>query len=291
MLLLLDTLSLNQANVTPANEINNPKILVIDCFERPIVEINNDDKYDVPHGEIVSKILEENLPNADIYKRNIPFTFTEAFQSTFKLTSESKFCHNLDTLFAGILNRAEKYDAINMSLGAGVSYKTLSKLLGFKITSDNVANLKDRVRDSLTTSKYIVNGDYLPIIADILNKMDSIVAKGNKIYVSAGNHGKESLNLYTLADGIEVVGSCDEFDIPKEYSENNSLVTRYEFDEYPIEATRDGFDITMDGKTDFTHKQMAFPWFATKEPRSQCLEGTSFAAPNAIIKDIQENQK
>lgn len=258
---------------------NYPKILVIDCFERKSIAINKDDDLDVSHGEVISKVLEEKLPNADIYKRNI-----ESLMS-------SNISENLDTLFSGILKRREKYDAINMSFGVDITFQTLSELLGFEITQKNVANLKDRIRDSLANSIYIFNNESLSTIAKNLNKMDSITANGNKIYVAAGNDYAEVFNLYSLANDIEVVGSKDWFDEPKSYSANNSLVTRYELDEYPIEKTEEGFDITLDGKTDFKFEEMAFSRSATKEPSSQCLEGTSFAAPNAIIEDLSDREK
>lgn len=258
-------------------QVNNPKLLVVDCFEVGTVNINNDDTPDIPHGEVVSKLLEENLPNADVYKRNVDFTNEGV----------SAFTEKLDTLFSGILKRGEKFDAINMSLGSDISFKTLSELLGFEITPDNIARLKGRVRDSLATSKYIVNGDPFYLIAKLLNKMDSVALNGSKIYVAAGNEGSTSLNLLSLANGMEVVGACDEFATPKDYSADNSIITRYARDEFPVEATKDGFDITMDGKTDFKFEQMAFPWFATKQPREIPLHGTSFAAPNAIIEDLE----
>ena len=38
-------------------QANHPKILVVDCFEKDDVTINNDEYGDVSHGEVVSKIL------------------------------------------------------------------------------------------------------------------------------------------------------------------------------------------------------------------------------------------
>ena len=263
------------SNVETTGQVNYPKVLVIDCFEKKVVPINNDSDLDVSHGEVVSKILEEKLPNADIYKRNV-----ESLLS-------SNISANLDTLFSGILKRNEKFDAINMSLGVDISFNKLSELLGFEITSKNVANLKDRIRDSLANSKYNFENESLACIAENLNKMDLITANGSKIYVAAGNYGENVFNLYSLANGIDVVGGFDWFENLKNDFAKNSLITRYELAEFPIEKLDDGFDITFDDKTDFKFGEMANSYNATKEPFVDGLVGTSFAAPSAIIKDLE----
>jgi hypothetical protein len=179
-----------------------------------------------------------------------------------------------------------------MSLGYEYPYDDLSELVGFDVNPENFREQKKRVRDSLATSSYVTNfGNSFKQIAEVLNKMDSITARETKIYISAGNDGCDALNLLALANGVECVGSRQNNGRKKPYTERHNLVTRYENDEFPIEKTDDGYDITGDGKTDFTFSQMAFPLTATHEAREEPLQGTSFATPNAIIKDILEFQK
>ena len=280
-------------NPTPTTPINY-KILVVDVFGTNSVCINNDDAEDVPHGEVVSKILESGLPNADIHKRSVSPSRLQIFKNAITKMFGSQinpFVNNLDTLFSGILKRDEKYDAINMSLGLEFPYDELSDIVGFDVNPENYREQRERVRDSLATSNYKTKQFVLKDFAKVLDKMDSITAKGTRFYVSAGNDGVDALNLFTLAKDIECVGARRMDGWKKPYTERHNLVTRYEFDEFPVEKTEDGFDITGDGKTDFTFDQMAFPWFATKQPREIPLHGTSFATPNAIIEDIKASLK
>ena len=44
----------------------NPKILVMDQFEMSHLSINDDRFPDIAHGDVVSKLIEEKLPNADV---------------------------------------------------------------------------------------------------------------------------------------------------------------------------------------------------------------------------------
>ena len=279
-------------NILPNQPVNH-KILVVDCFESPDICINDDEAPDIPHGEVVSKILENNLPNADIYKRSIvPPRWRQIAEDILRAIDipipKSNFTNNLDTLFTGILKRNEVFDAINMSLGAEFRYDDLSEIVGFDVNPENYKEQKDRVRDSLATSDYATDNYALKDVAKVLDKMDSITAKGTRFYISAGNDGSDALNLLALANDIECVGSRREDGRKKPYTERHNLVTRYEKDEIPIEKTEDGFDITGDGETDFTFKQMSFPITATKEPREGNIHGTSFATPLALVKDIND---
>ena len=282
-------------NPTPTTPINY-KILGVDVFGMNNVCINNDGAEDVPHGEVVSKILESGLSNADIHKRSISPSILQIFKNAIAKmfgahTNPFSIVNNLDTLFSGILKRDEKYDAINMSLGLEFPYDELSDIVGFDVNPENYREQRKRVRDSLVTSNYKTKHFILKDVAKVLDKMDSITVKGTRFYVSAGNDGVDALNLLTLAKDIECVGARRMDGWKKPYTERHNLVTRYEFDEFSVEKTEDGFDITGDGKTDFTFEQMAFPWFATSEPREECIHGTSFATPNAIIEDIKASLK
>src|SRR5699024_6942913 len=90
--------------------------------------------------------------------------------------------------------------------------------------------------------------------------LERLSAKGVKIYISAGNKGKNYLNLYTLADNVNVVGATNSYGTAKtKFSNNNSLVNRWFKGVFSVKKIKDkdgqtGFDINEDGKIDILAK-------------------------------------
>ena len=114
--------------------------------------------------------------------------------------------------------------------------------------------------------------------------------KGVKIYVSAGNKGKDYLNLYTLADRVNVIGASNKYGVVKAgFSCDNALVTRWSKGVFDIKKVKDtnghaGFDINEDLIPDIAAKDTTSKF---KIPQRH-IYGTSFAAPNALVYDLKK---
>ena len=109
-------------------------ILVADNFKTSLIDINGDFLSDVSHGFVTSTIIEQGLPNAKVVKCNI-----------FPSSSIDKcfVVQSLDKLFSSVLKNMDEgknFDAINLSIGFAVKYQDLSKEVGNKLNSENIAS-------------------------------------------------------------------------------------------------------------------------------------------------------
>jgi hypothetical protein len=61
----------NRIVAKATDTIKHKDILVIDGFKNNIVRVDKDCFGDIPHGKVTAGIIEQGLPNANVYKRNI----------------------------------------------------------------------------------------------------------------------------------------------------------------------------------------------------------------------------
>ena len=247
----------------------SPKIAVIDEYRYPVVKIDCDNKPDMIHGEAVEAFIKKGLPNAQIHR----------------------FDTNLDEIsiknaLDKIIKSGIKYNAINISKSSDIKISDLAALIGLDINAQNLKDNKELIKERFFASSFQEAKD----IKDIINNLELLASQGVKIYVSAGNKGKDYLNLYTLADNINVIGAANKYGVSKSnFSCDNSLVTRWCKGIFKIKKVKnsDGktaFDINEDGKADIsaidTTSKLKFP--------KRYIFGTSFAAPNALVSDLKK---
>ena len=246
---------------------NDKNIAMVDDFKTVNIKVDADLKPDITHGDAVEMFIKSGLPDANIDK----------FHTTVDEISVRDALNS-------ILQSDKKYDAVNISKSSDISYKELSKLVGKRITPKNISANKEFVKQKLFKSNYPEVG----YIEEINKNLESLIKSGTKVYIASGNKGKKSLNLYTLADGVEVVGALKDNGKRANFSTINSLVKRHEKGVFKVKKAVDsegkkGFDFTQNNAPDVLEQQttsiMKFPFFT--------VSGTSFAAPQALIKDLQ----
>ena len=260
-----------------SEDISKKYILVLDDFDEKDLHINDDDTCDITHGELVSKIIESELPEYDVDK----------IDAHVHCTSDSFFKHRL---FDRILHGGKKYDAANVSVGAHISFNELSERTGIDVTRENVAEkakeikayLKKHPKDYLMKGNIFLDAE-MGGIADFLDGLDSLSAKGTKIYVSTCNEGPRYLNLVSLADGAIVVGAADSLDT-KYYSSENSLVRRHFNDTVKITKTQNGYSIDGGKTTAFKNTEVSK---GSNKPYPRTYEGASFATPRVLVSDLK----
>lgn len=247
----------------------SPKIALIDEFRYNAVKVDWDNKPDMIHGEAVETFIKAGLPNAEI----------------------TRFDTNLDDMslnkaLGEILNSDTKFDAINISKSSYVKIDDLAEITGVKVTAQSLKKDKDLIKEKLFASSY----KDTEVIKDIIKKLEYLASKGVKIYISAGNKGKDYLNLYTLADNVNVIGATNKYGVLKtDFSCNNSLVTKWNKGVYCVHRIKSpdgqkGFDINEDGKIDISLNKTTSK---IKIPQHY-VYGTSFAAPDALVKDLKK---
>ena len=250
----------NQRNAKAKN------VAMVDEFSRKTIQLDVDRKPDITHGEAVEAFIKSGLPDVTV----------DRFDTN---VNEDTVRDALKT----ILSRRGKYDAVNISKSSDITYKDLSRLVGCKITPKNLKEKKELIKDKFFKSNHPEAG----YLKEINTYLEELVKSGTRVYIASGNQAKKTLNLYTLADGVEVVGALKNNGKRAGFSTINSLVNRHEKGVFKVKKIKDekgekGFDFTQDGKVDIydkdTTSRFKFPLF--------WLTGTSFAAPQALIKDL-----
>lgn len=146
---------------------------------------------------------------------------------------------------------------------AGV-FVPIEEELGFALMPEDKLTLAEIIKDQL---------QHMPEEIALIEKITSlpegktavppfnqeVTIKKPIIKISAGNNGPKSLNLYALADGVEIVGSTTKEGKKSAFSASRSLVHDYERGEYKTKRTEEGFNYTDSLGTDlFYAKQNAF---------------------------------
>jgi len=259
----------NQENVSDNN------ILVLDNFSDKNININDDDTCDISHGELVSKIIATELPEYNVDRVD-----------TYIRTDSSSFHKNrlLNNIFQ------KKYKAANVSIGAHISYDELSEATGIEVTSENIASKAKEIKTYLKNhpNDHLKEGNFffpakMGGVADFIDVLDSLSAKGTKIYISSCNEGQNYLNLISLVDGAVVVGAADSTGT-KYYSSENSLVKRHYDDTVKITKTKDGYSIDNGKTTAFKYSEISK---GSKKPYPYIHKGASFASPRVLVMDLR----
>lgn len=268
-------------------EVKHAKTIVVpDNYIHNGISIDWDMLGDISHGEAVSILLENGLPNVNILKRHV---YAENENDKLGLIK------NLNNLFDSMLEdikQGKKYDAVNLSLGFSVSYEALSMETGLEITPEDVGYMTEYIKEAL----YKIPDDEFSIRAvpmketiEAIKKMDELSKKGVKFYIAAGNSENRRFELFTLAENAIVVGALDKKGRKASYTADNSMINRLENGVVTSELTEDGYDLTGDGIMDFPDSRTT-SWLKFWLPTMN-IEGTSFATPRAIIKDFLNKTK
>lgn len=265
----------NRIVAKATDTIKHKDILVIDGFKNNIVRVDKDCFGDIPHGKVTAGIIEQGLPNANVYKRNINKSDMDHIDSMKKNVVNPLF----EEMKKGI-----KYDAVNLSIGTEISYRKLSKIMDKDINHKNVLYRSYDIKKYLKENASKM-GEVTESAMALVDCMDSLSARGTSIYVSAGNGGADKFNFLSLIDDAINVGAVKKNRLPKSYSVDNSMVNRWIEDDMPLSTTKNGYSIdTGYGKIN-VDKSSCTGLFHIRAGKN--LRGTSFASPKALVEDLK----
>ncbi|NLF82362.1 MAG: S8 family peptidase [Candidatus Gastranaerophilales bacterium] len=265
------------------------RIAIVDDFTNKSVFIDADFKPDLTHGEVVSRFLEEGMPDAELVRFNghcIQATDDEMPSDEENICFLRSISEQLDKILQDIKN-GKTYDAINISLGFDVDFAPYSESFG--VSLQNIASDKKIIKDWILSPEAQKEHEGWKELGNLIKKLDSISANNIPIYIAAGNKGANFYNLFDLGDNSITVGSLNKKGKKANFSARNSAVDRWEQGVFDIKHITDknskiGFDYTGDGTVDITDDKTTAWW---KLPNPFKLLGTSVSTPKAIVRDLK----
>ena len=288
-------------------EKKHPVVAEIDDFANKDIYIDPYDwTCDMTHGEAVASFIKAQCPAANIQRMgnlkpedNLDFSITKSL----KELSDS-------------IDKGEKIDAVNMSIGIAIAIKKLAKATGLPLNRKNLHQYQNEIRN------WIKNNDNKSIekklgldketnLKEILENIEKITSKGIPVYIAAGNGrfdavGAACINLFSLANGVTTVGALEKDGKTKtNYSGDHSLVNKWEIGDNSIKRTKKdgkwGYDINGDNNPEIleentssnkflslkTPVNIVKSIFLTSPIDDNKTHGTSFSTPTALGKDLR----
>lgn len=261
---------------------NKPvRVAIVDSFTEKSIFIDGDSKPDIPHGNASKRIIEEGLPKARI----------ETFD-TKGADIVPDYNDSVDEQLGNVVNKVrngEKYDYLNFSIATREPYSALSASMGQNVTPENVYWFKPALKNKVMSVP--PNGDHdLYAIKKSIEKLDELTASGVKVYIAAGDSDDgNTFNLYTLANGVHIVGGSSGDGKVSKFSVWNSSITDWASGDCLIRKVKNsdgkvlGYDYTGDGSIDFKATN------PNRNTSDSSFCGTSFSCPRAIVKDASKN--
>ncbi len=195
-------------------EKENPVFVVIDEFKVKVKDIDADYKKDITHGDIIVDLIKAKCPEATIIKKEL--AQMEHYNVADKLKEVKK-----------AIEKGEKIDGVNLSVGTDCSYKNVSAWIGEEVTPENLAKKASDIRKKLPGS-----------MKHQMVAMEAITELGVPIYIAAGNKSNDCFALEALAQGSINVGATDANGKKLKYSADNSLITYWSQGIFNLEAVK-----------------------------------------------------
>lgn len=191
----------------------------------------------ISHGEMVSRFAFVNNPFANylhvkIDKDTQPF---EVMKKVKKLSQE------------------QKIDVVNFSWADLIPLEFYDDFKSKK--TNNYGKIAQKIiskefeNDTEAAEIFCTINDSAMLIEDI----NTLTENGIKVFISAGNGGRENFNLNLLGKKVQGVGSLDKYGHLSVFNSSklNSLVKHFELGEYRPTETKDGISYTKTGQTDY----------------------------------------
>ena len=263
------------------------RIAVIDGFTIKHVDLDNDGIPDLAHGDMISRFLEEGLPDAEIVK----FDLQNHDDPVFAWRGIPGY--QLEIMLKRIIADFEndiRYDAINISISHSQIYddepEKKPRLSIFRLKKTTIASdIIVITPENLLLHRNLIRAGLDYHTNNCITLIEQLITMGCRVYIAAGNQGKDAYNLLNLANGAVNVGALTENGTKSVISGDNVLVNRWARSEFPVYKTGDGIDFTGDSTKDLSFEHLSA---GGENLINKLIGGTSVATSIAIIEDFSE---
>ena len=215
-------------------QIKPKKVIVLDNFLRANVPLTFDNQQQIPHGEVVKKIIQRSNPFND-------YEFIDVNAGEGKLNPSNAMEQLLQRVEAG-----EKIDAISCSFAQELSEEALEKLFNIKLKNKPMVEQKEILQAAANSHPGFRE------FQNIYKTIEQLHNHGVKIFIGAGNANKivngkieNAINLDLFAKGPQGVGALDNENKIAGYSASRKSIftPHYENGDLLIEYRPGGFNI------------------------------------------------
>lgn len=216
-------------------QIKPKKVIVLDNFLNANIPLTFDNQQQIPHGEVVKRIILRSNPFNN-------YEFIDISKGDGKLNP----CEALEALLQRI-EAGEKIDAISGSFAQELSEDALENL--FKIELKNKPMVEQKETLQAAANSYSGFKEF----QNMYRSIERLHKHGVKIFIGAGNSNKiidgkteNALNLDLFANGSQGVGALDNDNKIAGYSATRKSIftPHYENGDILIEYRRGGFNIS-----------------------------------------------
>ena len=221
-------------------------VLIVDDFvsedAAPAIDVDGDGRPDVEHGDVI----------AALYKAHGRRFLIRDLQGRRGYAHVAEVLNEVaDDSAAGRL----RISAVNLSHTVDVTWQGLNNDLGLKppVTPANIHTRRaDLARAVVTLMTRNDNEEF----GDIDRALSRLAAAGVPVFVSAGNHTPDKVNLLGLLPGAVSVGALDRSLGKAAFSADNSLVSVWAPGEHVFRRVPGGVDIDGDGHPDIPTERL-----------------------------------
>lgn len=232
-----------------------PVVAVIDNFKAKSMDIDGDFIPDLSHGKVVNTVIKGNYKKANIIAFDVATKGADG-----KIFISTKKLGNAFKNIANRIDKGERIDSVNVSLGGSVNIKTMGNAIGKDLTRGNILENRGSIRNILKNpdKKFFPNPKTVKWFREVdtaLTNIERVTQKGVKVYISGGNDGPHEFNLFNLAKGTVNVGATDALGTKMGYTADSKLINRFAQGTKSITPVYkknilEGYDLTGKGKVD-----------------------------------------
>lgn len=220
-----------------------PRIAVIDDFGAKRMDIDGDNVPDLSHGELVTRLLLSQCPQARITRLDVNPPDTQPLPPE---NSTVLFRQHYQNIFSTVnMLQPGQFDSINLSMGVQTP-----------LPSDQISlpEAKRILRDFWISS----NSSLQLLAARTAQTLAGLAKQGERIFLAAGNGGRGTANVYGLIPGVINVGATSANpQVLTDYTHRHSLVTDYTQGTFAVAKVRGGYDLTGDAKPEILDKEVS----------------------------------
>lgn len=216
-------------------------VVIIDTFVsdsvKPAIDVDGDSQEDVEHGDVLDALYQAGgfpIHRVDLGGQR---TFPHVTEVFLQLTNE---------IASGRLH----VSAVNLSYTVEVSWASLNTDLTLSppVTPNDALGRRVELSEALAQ---LMDRNNSPDFRAMSKAIARLTAIGVPVFVSAGNHTPEKVNLLGLIPGVISVGALDLRGGKAPFSGDSSLVEVWAAGEYVFRRVAGGLDVNGDDRPDF----------------------------------------